>query len=237
MNDNPVIRNLSRIEERVKVAASKVGRDPGDITIVAVTKYTDDTGVLHCVEAGLVNIGENKVQQALPKIEKLTYIKDKILWHFIGHLQSNKVKYILPHIACIHSLDRISLAEEVNVQAKKLAQVIPCFLQVNISGEETKYGVAREDVIDFANSLTAYENIKIIGLMTMAPFYDDPELTRPHFKALRLLRDELSLMNLSNFQIDHLSMGMSNDFHIAIEEGATYIRLGSILLEEENISE
>ncbi|WP_245669679.1 YggS family pyridoxal phosphate-dependent enzyme [Desulfuribacillus alkaliarsenatis] len=222
--------NVDRVQTIIADTCKNANRDKGEITIVGVTKYTDANGIISCVEAGINDIGENKAQDAIAKIDELPLNhKRNIKWHFIGHLQTNKVKYIVPHFSLIHSLDRLSLAKEINKQAIKLDITVECLIQVNVSGEQTKYGVAINEALEFARNLEQYERIKIVGLMTMAPYFNDPELARPVFSRLRCLKEEIAQLSLANYDMKHLSMGMSNDFVVAIEEGATIVRLGSIL--------
>jgi len=228
---NNIVNNLKEINGIISEACKKSNRQENDITIVAVTKYTDALGIENCINAGLCNIGENKAQQAIPKIEKLISY-NKINWHFIGHLQTNKVKYVLPYFSVIHSLDRISLAKEINIQANKLNKNIDCLIQVNVANEETKFGVQPERLFDLAKEISQFNNIKITGLMTMAPYVSNAEDTRHIFSELRAMKEELASLDLPNFTLQHLSMGMSNDYAIAIEEGATIIRLGRVLLSD-----
>jgi pyridoxal phosphate enzyme (YggS family) len=228
---NIVANNLNKIKGVISEACKKSDRQKSDITIVAVTKYTDALGIESCINAGLYDIGENKVQQAIPKIEKLNTYK-QINWHFIGHLQTNKVKYVLPYFSVIHSLDRISLAKEINIQANKLNKKIECLIQVNVANEDTKFGVKPEKLFELAKEISQFNNIKISGLMTMAPYMPNAEDTRSVFSKLRVMKEELESLNLPNFDLQHLSMGMSNDYAIAIEEGATIIRLGRVLLND-----
>ncbi len=223
---------LEKVNETIASACLRSGRSANDVTIVAVTKYTDVQGIQYCLDAGLRQIGENVVQHVLPKIEHFEKMNERIFWHFIGHLQSNKVKYILPHVSLIHSLDRLSLAKEIQLQAEKLDREVDCLLQVNVSGEQSKYGVAIEDLQQLAEAVSQYDRIKVKGLMTMAPFTENPEETRSVFAKLRELKEELARQQLPNFDLAHLSMGMSNDYSVAIEEGATLVRLGSVLMEK-----
>lgn len=226
---NRVADNYGKVQQMIAEACGKSGRNVEDVTVVGVTKYTDAQGVQACIDAGIVNIGENLVQHALPKIEMIGNLHPDVHWHFIGHLQTNKVKYVLPHFAMIHSLDRLSLAKEIQNQAVKLGKYVECLLQVNISGETTKFGVAERELVSLAEAVSQFDHIKVKGLMTMAPHVEDPEQTRDIFARLRMAKEQLSARNLPNFELKHLSMGMSNDFTVAVEEGATLVRLGSVL--------
>ncbi len=218
--------NYEMVKIRINEACSKCNRDPRDIKIVAVTKYVDSKLTKEILDIGLEHIGENRVQNALEKYQKL---HGEGIWHLIGQLQSKKVNKVIGKFNYIHSLDRLSLAEQIDKRAKQENYIVNCFIQVNISGEETKAGVEPSDLIDFINKLYVYKNIHIVGLMTMAPFEKDKELTRPIFRKLRELKDQINELGLIEYPMKELSMGMSNDFDIAIEEGATFIRIGSIL--------
>lgn len=216
-----------RIEESIKKACLRSGRARQDIEVIAVTKYVDLQITEQVLEHGFEHIGENRWQDAQEKWEKLGF---RGTWHFIGHLQSNKVKDVIGKFPYIHSLDRISLAREIERQAQLRQVEVRCFIQVNISGELSKFGLSAEQLFSFVEALKAFPHIKVVGLMTMAPHERKPEETRPIFKALRLLRNQLNERNVLGYEVPHLSMGMSNDYEIAIEEGSTWVRLGSILV-------
>lgn len=232
---NPMLQsNAERVECRIVEACERSGRRREDVRVIAVTKYVSTEGTTAAVEAGFHHIGENRWQDAREKWHALQGNKE-VYWHFIGHLQTNKVKDVLGRFWSIHSLDRLSLAEEIQKRAKRLDIVVPCFVQLNVSGEETKYGLPPEELPMLLERLNDLDSIDVIGLMTMAPHEDDPEQTRPVFRRLRELRDEANLKQLYKKPIAHLSMGMSNDFEVAIEEGATWIRLGSVLVGKDGI--
>jgi pyridoxal phosphate enzyme (YggS family) len=197
------------------------------VNIIAVTKYVDIEVTEQVLQQGLMHIGENRWQDARDKWERLGSIGT---WHFIGHLQTNKVKDVIGKFAYIHSLDRLSLAKELEKKAAGFDVRIRCFVQVNVSGEESKYGLAPEQLFSFAEQLRSCPHIQAVGLMTMAPYESDPESTRRIFKQLRLLKDELNELAILNEKVTELSMGMSGDFEIAVEEGATWVRLGSVLV-------
>lgn len=221
---------IIKTEERIIAACKRSGRKREDIRIVAVTKYVSLQTTEEVLRQGLAQIGENRWQDARPKVEA---IGNHATWHFLGHLQSNKVKYILPQFTYIHSLDRLSLAKELDKRAAETGTRVSCFMQVNVAGEESKFGLSSNQLISFAEQIAGFEHLDIIGLMTMAPHEDDPEKTRPVFKELRRLKDELNDQHIFKTAIPHLSMGMSNDYEVAIEEGATWIRLGSTLVGRE----
>jgi pyridoxal phosphate enzyme (YggS family) len=223
---------IDAVEERVAEACKRSGRDRDEIKVIAVTKYVSLATARAALDEGLHHIGENRWQDVKPKWEAL---HERGIWHFIGHLQTNKVKDIIGKFAYIHSLDRLSLAKELQKHAAALNMKINCLIQVNISGEDTKFGLAPEQLIAFAKEIKMFENLQIVGLMTMAPYEMAAEATRPVFRALRELRDKLNDLAVFPYELKHLSMGMSNDFEIAIEEGATWVRLGSVLVGKDEV--
>ncbi|MEK5398691.1 YggS family pyridoxal phosphate-dependent enzyme [Paenibacillus sp. FSL K6-2859] len=218
---------IAEVEERVARACAASGRDRNDVKVIAVTKYVSLEMVSSVLEAGLEHIAESRWQDAEHKWKVLG---DQGTWHFIGHLQTNKVKDVIGKFQYIHSLDRISLAQELHKKAIAADQEVNVFLQVNISGEDTKFGLSPEAVPGFLREIASLDRVKVIGLMTMAPLEGDPELTRPVFRGLRELRDALNQLALTPEPITELSMGMSNDFEVAIQEGATWVRLGTVLV-------
>lgn len=218
--------NVKKVQAVIKKACEKSNRNENEITIVAVTKYVDTPKALEVIDAGIAHIGENRVEVGLKKVEE---IGEKVIWHFIGNLQTRKVKMMIDKFDYIHSLDRMSLAKEIQKRAPE-GKKIKCFVQVNVSGEETKSGLHPEDTVDFIKGLSIFDAIEVVGLMTMAPFEDDPENVRPYFRKLRELKEEVENLKLPHAPCHHLSMGMSNDYHVAIEEGATFIRIGSVLV-------
>ncbi len=220
-------QNLEQIREKIRQACEKTNRNPDEITIIGVTKYVTIERAKALVDLGITNLGENRSDGFLQKYEK---IERDATWHFIGTLQSRKVKDVIDYVDYLHSLDRKSLAKEVNKRAKR---PIPCFVQVNVSGEETKHGLAPEEVIPFIEEMEQFPNVYIIGLMTMAPHTDNEGEIRQVFRKLRQLRDEIMEKGFQYAPCKFLSMGMSNDYEIAIEEGATHIRLGSTLVGNE----
>ncbi|KHE73035.1 YggS family pyridoxal phosphate-dependent enzyme [Halobacillus sp. BBL2006] len=223
-----VKENLAEIKETIAQACENCGRSIDDITIIAVTKYVTIERAKEAVEAGIKDLGENRKEGFLEKYEA---IGDEVNWHFIGSLQSRKVKEIINEVTMIHSLDRKSLAKEINKRSNK---PVKCFVQVNVSEEESKHGLQMDEVEDFVEMVKDYENIKVVGLMTMAPHTDDEEKLRGVFRQLRALRDRLRDKHQAHAPCEYLSMGMSNDYAIAIEEGATHIRIGSSLVGQQN---
>lgn len=223
-------QRIREVEARIRRACEAGGRNRDDVQVIAVTKYVSLETTRAVIEHGLRHIGENRWQDAAPKIAELG---GQATWHFIGHLQTNKAKDVLGKFHYIHSLDRLSLAKELQKQAEKMDLRVPCLIQMNISGEQTKYGLAPDECLAFAREVASYDRLRIIGLMTMAPYETDPERTRPVFRGLREWRDRLNELAVFPEPLTHLSMGMSNDFEIAIQEGATWIRLGSVLVGRE----
>ncbi len=217
------------IHQRIVQASHRVGRDPNEINVVTVTKYLDVEQTKEILDLGLDHIGENRTQQALLKWKELG---DRGTWHFIGRLQRRKVKDILNRFTYLHSLDRFSLAQEIEKRAKAQNTSLKCFIQVNVSGEKTKTGISPQDLKEFSLEVANLSSIEIVGLMTMAPKTDNPEEVRPLFRELREKQRELQQLNQPQLTVPHLSMGMSQDFEVAIEEGATWIRLGSVLVGE-----
>lgn len=221
---------ISQVEQQVSEACRRSGRNRDEVGVIAVTKYVSVDMTAAVLDHGIRHIGENRWQTAE---EKWRALGERGIWHFIGHLQTNKVKDVIGKFQYIHSLDRLSLANELEKKAAALDVQVSAFMQVNISGEATKYGLQPEQAASFLKEINRLKHVNVIGLMTMAPFESSAEDTRPVFRGLRQLRDELNLQALTPEPITELSMGMSNDFEVAIEEGATWVRLGSILVEKE----
>ncbi|WP_163530429.1 YggS family pyridoxal phosphate-dependent enzyme [Halobacillus ihumii] len=219
-----VADNLTQMEETIEQACKRSNRNRDEITIIAVTKYVSIERTKEALEAGVTNLGENRKEGFLEKYES---IGNQAKWHFIGSLQSRKVKDVIHQIDMLHSLDRRSLAKEIN---KRAEDPVSCFVQVNVSGEESKHGLPPEEVGSFIEAMKAYEKVKIVGLMTMAPHVEAEEELRAVFRKLRALRDQVRDKHLAHAPCEWLSMGMSNDYQIAIEEGATHIRVGSSLV-------
>ncbi|HAG08711.1 MAG TPA: YggS family pyridoxal phosphate-dependent enzyme [Desulfotomaculum sp.] len=214
--------NLFTVHEKIRRAAKKSGRSPEAIKIVAVTKTISPQTILEAVNEGLTTFGENKVQELLVKQPLLP---PGIEWHMIGHLQTNKVKNMVGKVKLIHSLDRYSLAQEINRWALKKNGKVNVLAQVNISGESSKHGLAPVELTGFLDEVGCLPGLQILGLMTMAPLTDNPEETRPVFRKLRVLAKNLG-QNRPSLNLAYLSMGMSNDYEVAIEEGANIVRIG-----------
>ena len=214
--------NLKDATLRISRCCEKSGRAIPSVKLICVTKETDIVQIEEVFSLGVKDIGENRVQDAASKHRS---IGDRINWHLIGHLQTNKVKDAVKIFSLIHSVDSLRLAEEISKEAKKIGKTQGVLIQVNASGEESKFGIKPKDVINFFKEAALYPNISISGLMTIAPEVDDPEKARPFFRKLRELRDELQDLKLTAHSLQ-LSMGMTNDFEVAIEEGATMVRIG-----------
>ncbi len=219
--------NYSSVLEKVAAAAVRSGRDPKDVTLIAVGKMHEPKELQEVYDAGCRDFGENKVQELTGKIEVLP--KD-INWHLIGHLQRNKVKYIAGKTTLIHSVDSLRLAEEIEVQTNKLKNgtlVSDILLEVNASGEISKFGIRPEDSIQLCREISALRHVRVRGLMTVAPYVDDPEKNRSIFRKIRTISLDIRNANIDNVSMDILSMGMSGDYEVAIEEGATMVRVGT----------
>lgn len=226
---NYISKNIDYIKSEIINSCKKVNRENG-INLIAVTKTVDIDAINEAIESGITDVGENKPQELARKYD---VIGDKVRWHQIGSLQTNKVKYIIDKVYMIHSIDRLSLCEEIQKRAEKINKTINCLIQVNISEEESKQGISKDEAIDFIKTISKkYKNIKVKGLMTMAPYTEDESIIRDTFKGLKDLSEEISRENIENVYMDELSMGMSNDFKIAVEEGSTLVRVGTYIFGE-----
>jgi len=221
--------NLTHINARIQAAAEKAGRDPASIRLVAVSKTRPAQDIIAACQAGHTLFGENYIQELVTKLEE---IKEPVEWHVIGHLQSNKVKYIAGQVALIHSVDRISLATELDRQWGKLGKLCNILIQVNISGEATKSGTTETGAIQLVRECASLPNLRVKGLMTMPPFFDDPDAARPYFAELRRLSEVIDAHHIAGVEMGELSMGMSGDFEAAIQEGATLVRVGTAIFGE-----
>ncbi len=215
--------NLEIINEKVKKAALKTNRNPDEIKLVAVTKTATIEQIKEAIRVGVKIIGENKVQEAK---EKYQILSTDIEWHLVGHLQTNKVKYAIEIFDLIHSVDSIKLAKEIDKRSLQFGMITNVLVEVNVSGEETKYGIKPEEVEPFLEEISEFSRIKVRGLMTIAPIAEDKEEVRPFFRKLRKLFEKIKIENKKNIRMDYLSMGMTEDFEVAIEEGANMVRIG-----------
>ena len=216
--------NLKTVEEHVQEACKRAGRSREEVTLIAVSKTKPVEMLQEIYGEGVRDFGENKVQELCDKIEQLP---SDIRWHMIGHLQRNKVKYIVGKVALIHSVETYRLAEEINIQAKKRGIIVPILVEVNIAGEKTKFGTTAEDAMLLVEEISKLENVRIKGLMTIAPFVENPEDNRLYFRKIKQLSVDITNKNIDNVSMEILSMGMTGDYEVAIEEGATMVRVGT----------
>lgn len=231
MSEVDITSNIKSVWKRIREAAERADRDPGQITLVAVSKQVSAERIIEAASCGADTFGENYAQELRDKLDLVSGgAGSPVKWHFIGRLQSNKVKYLVGNVELIHSLDSVSVAQEINKRAGAAGiKKVHALIEVNTAGEESKGGVEPEVLGEFISELSGYKALSVDGLMTMAPYFDDPESARPYFRKLREMRDGL----LETFGgLTELSMGMSGDFEVAIEEGATIVRIGSAIFGE-----
>lgn len=224
-----IAENLKIISERITAAALRAGRDPASVRLVAVSKTQPAALVGEAARCGQRLFGENYVQELAAKAAE---VEEPVEWHFIGHLQGNKVKQIAGLVTMIHSVDRLSLAEEIDRQWGRLGKVCDVLIQVNIACEATKCGTSTEGLLELVSAVARLPRLRVRGVMTMPPFFDDPEGARPFFRELRRLADEIGARGPAGVEMAELSMGMSGDFEVAVEEGATLVRVGSAIFGE-----
>lgn len=222
--------NLVTVEHNISEACKRADRNRKDVTLIAVSKTKPASQILECYEAGVRDFGENKVQELLEKYDKLP--KD-IRWHMIGHLQTNKVKYIIDKVCMIHSVDSLKLAEEISRQALKHRLEVNVMVEINIAGEDSKFGITKEEAPELIRKILQLPGIHVKGLMTVAPYVENPEINRQYFVRMCQLCVDIQTQNPDN-KIDALSMGMTGDYSVAIEEGATYVRVGTGIFGERN---
>ena len=226
MTKQEIVDNLEDVNKRIEIAAKKSGRASKDVTLIAVTKTIDAERIKYVFDCGIRNMGENRVQELLEKYEVLD---KECNWHLIGYLQTNKVKYIIDKVKMIHSVDSYELLKEIDSRAAKAGRKMDILLQINVSGEETKFGIDPSEVTDYIRYISQLKNTVLRGLMTIAPYTQNPEETRPIFKKLYNIYIDIKREKIDNVNMDYLSMGMSNDFEIAIEEGANLVRVGTAI--------
>jgi PLP dependent protein len=231
--ESTVKANIERIKGAIAGAASRAGRKVSDVRLMAVTKTVDDDRIMQAIEAEVDIIGESYVQEAKRKIEKMGR---KIEWHMIGYLQGNKAKYAVKLFDMIHSIDRMDLAIELDRRSRAQDVTMKVLIEINTSGEKTKSGAPYEEAMRLVKDISSLDNLSIQGLMTMAPWFDDPEDARPYFKSLRELRDRIIDANIARAEMGELSMGMSGDYEVAVEEGATIVRVGRGIFGERPIA-
>lgn len=223
--------NIRLVEDKISAACKRSGRRTEEVTLIAVSKTRSVDAIREAIQMGIVDFGENKVQELSHKAE---IIRANLNWHFIGHLQRNKVKYIIDKVALIHSVDSYRLAEQIQAEALKANKIISILIQVNIAREVTKFGVTDGQALELIRQIAKLSNIRVKGLMMIAPFVDNPENNRIYFKNLKKLYVDIKSKNIDNVSMEVLSMGMTGDYEVAIEEGATMIRVGTGIFGERN---
>ena len=223
--------NLEIVEQNIQGACKRAGRDRSEVTLIAVSKTKPVSDIRQAMDCGITVFGENKVQEIKDKTEE---IKEPLSWHMIGHLQANKVKYLPGRVCMIHSVDNVKLAQEIEKQFAKTDEKIDVLIEVNMAEEESKFGLSANETPGFVKEICELPHLNIRGLMTIAPYTEDPESNRQYFKGLRELKDSINAMNLPGVNMDTLSMGMTGDYEVAIEEGATFVRVGTGIFGERN---
>jgi len=223
--------NLEQVEEKIQAACRRAGRDRSEVTLIAVSKTKPIKLLQEAINSGQIDFGENKVQELTSKYEQLP---KHLRWHMIGHLQRNKVKYLVDKVCLIHSVDSLRLAETINREAVKAGVTVPILIEINVADEESKFGVTCEETYALIEAVAKLPNVSIRGLMTIAPFVDNPEENRMIFRELKQLSVDIREKNMNNINVDILSMGMTGDYEVAIEEGATMIRVGTGIFGERN---
>ncbi len=223
-NETSVQKKLEEVRARIREASDKAGRNDRDVTLIAVSKTKPVSMLMEAYQAGMRDFGENKVQEILDKYDRMP---SDVKWHMIGHLQTNKVKYIIDKVCMIHSVDSYQLAEVISREDVKHNVLLPILIEVNVAGEETKFGTGREGTEELVRQISLLPGIKIEGLMTIAPYVENPEENRQYFVDLRQLSVDIARKNIDNVSMGLLSMGMTNDYEVAVTEGATHVRVGT----------
>lgn len=226
-----VKENYNYVKQQVEETAKSCGRDPKEITLIAVSKTKPLENIEELIEIGVEDFGENKVQELCDKYE---HVSQPVRFHLIGHLQTNKVKYIVDKACLIHSVDSLKLAQTIQKEAAKKQVIAQILIEVNVAEEDSKFGLHTEDVIPFIQEISTMPNLHVNGLMTIAPFVDDPEDNRKYFRTLKQLSLDITSKNIDNIDMNVLSMGMTNDYKVAIEEGATMVRVGTAIFGARN---
>ncbi len=224
--------NFKSVQHEVRQTATACGRDPESVTLIGVSKRKSVGTITQGIEAGADNLGENYIQEAVEKIDIIG--RDRVCWHFIGHLQSNKAKFAVKYFDYIHTVDSVKLAREIDKQAQKIDKIQTIFMEVNIALESTKTGLRAKEALDLAKEISRFDHLSLRGLMCMPPFFDDPEEARGYFRQLAGIKKEIREAQIPGVSMDHLSMGMSNDFKVAIEEGSTMVRVGTAIFGSRN---
>jgi len=232
LNKDAILENYNKVKENIEKACSTVNRE-NDVTIVAVTKTFSEELIKKCIELDIFDVGENRPLELRDKYE---IHGEQVNWHMIGHLQRNKVKYIIDKVSLIHSLDSVRLAKELNKRAEKNNLVVDCLVQINVVNEDAKFGILKKEVENFLEEIKDLNHIKIVGLMNMAPFYDDSENARSDFRQMKILFNKLKKHESEHYEMKHLSMGMTNDYVVAVEEGSNMVRIGSAIFGQRDYS-
>lgn len=219
-----VAENLAQVQKNINESCSKINRDPNEVTLIAVSKTKPVEMLKEAYDAGARVFGENKVQEIVDKYDQMP---SDVKWHMIGHLQRNKVKYIVDKVAMIHSVDSLRLAETIEKEAAKKAVIVPILIEVNVAQEESKFGLKPEEVLPFIEQISDFSHIRIKGLMTIAPYVDNAEENREIFRELKKLSVDIAAKNINNVIMSVLSMGMTGDYMVAVQEGATMVRVGT----------
>ena len=226
-----ILENIKHVEENINAACAKVGRDPAEVTLIAVSKTKPYTMIEEALKSGTLDYGENKVQEINDKYEILP---KNIRWHMIGHLQRNKVKYLVGKTALIHSVDSVRLAEQIEKEYAKADEIANIVIEVNMAEEESKFGITAKETEEIVREISQFPHIRIQGLMTIAPYTENPETNRGYFRNMKQLSVDISKKNIDNVNMSVLSMGMTGDYQVAIEEGATMVRVGTGIFGERN---
>lgn len=226
--------NLEQVRKNIEEACRAVGRDPSEVTLIAVSKTKPVPLLREAYDAGARCFGENKVQEIMDKYPQLP---EDIQWHMIGHLQRNKVKYIVDKAAMIHSVDSLRLAEAIEQEAAKHEVQVPILLEVNVAEEESKFGLKMDEVLPLIETVSGFPHIRILGLMTIAPYVEDPEENRDIFRQLKKLSVDIEAKNINNVNMSVLSMGMTGDYQVAVQEGSTMVRVGTGIFGERNYAQ
>lgn len=242
MSETYIRENLEQIEERIQAACDRSGRAREEVLLIAVSKTKPASMVREAMEAGIRDFGENKVQELCEKAEEIKRLTERpeagaINWHLIGHLQRNKVKYVVDQACLIHSVDSLRLAEEIQKEAAKKDCHVDILIEVNIGDEESKSGVAKEEAVGLVRAVAPLSRVHIKGLMAVAPIVSEPEESRPYFQEMFRLREEIRFMELPGVEMRELSMGMTGDFEVAVEEGATMVRVGTAIFGGRNYNQ
>ncbi|WP_300464187.1 YggS family pyridoxal phosphate-dependent enzyme [Desulfobacula sp.] len=217
--------NIDRINKEIMDTAVSCGRKPDSVQLIAVSKKKSIETVLEGIKSGAGHLGENYIQEAIEKIDAIG--KDRACWHFIGHLQSNKAKFAVQYFDYIHTVDTLKLAKEIHRQAKKINKIQNILMQINIGQEDTKSGTGIKEAVELAEQISTFENVSLHGLMCLPPYFSEPEQARIYFKQMVQIKGQIMALQLENVSMECLSMGMSNDFQVAIEEGSTMVRIGT----------